>query len=188
MLTEETQELFANCLVLLVEAAAHNSAADLLADKAAAARLDVAIAKLKNPYAKDVPDLVLQVLSVEPDSAYAYTVWGLALAKEGRFDRSLMDFDTAIDLDEGFLLAVCGKILLLSVTKKGQGLPEEVALLQRVRQGLRSDSGQSGTAIGKRDTVRQYRRRAELRPLALAQSRSRAQRQQPEPGPVYPGQ
>jgi len=188
MLTEETQELFANCLVLLVEAAAHNSAADLLADKAAAARLDVAIAKLKNPYAKDVPDLVLQVLSVKPDSAYAYTVWGLALAKEGRFDRSLMDFDTAIDLDEGFLLAVCGKILLLSVTKKGQGLPEEVALLQRVRQGLRSDSGQSGTAIGKRDTVRQYRRRAELRPLALAQSRSRAQRQQPEPGPVYPGQ
>tara|TARA_Y100000588_G_scaffold46122_1_gene43566 strand:- start:845 stop:1411 length:567 start_codon:yes stop_codon:yes gene_type:complete len=188
MLTEETQELFANCLVLLVEAAAHNSATDLLADKVAAARLDVVITKLKNPYAKDVPDLVLQVLLVEPDSAYAYTVWGLALAKEGRFDRSLMDFDTAIDLDEGFLLAVCGKVLLLSVTIKCQGLPEEVALLQRVRQGLRADSGQSGTAIGKRDTVRQYRRRAELRPLALPQSRSRAQRQQPEPGPVYPGQ
>ena len=188
MLTEETQEFFANCLVLLVEAAAHNSAADLLADKAAAARLDVAIAKLKNPYAKDVPDLVLLVLSVELDSAYAHTVWGLALAKEGRFDRSLMVFDTAIDLDEGFLLTVCGKILLLSVTKKGQGLPEEVALLQKVSQGLRSDSGQSGTAIGKRDPVRQYRRRAELRPLALAQSRIRAQRQQPEPDPVYPGQ
>ncbi len=49
MLTEETQELFANCLVLLVEAAAHNSAADLLADKASAALLDVAMAKLKYP-------------------------------------------------------------------------------------------------------------------------------------------
>ena len=87
MLTEETRELFANCLVLLVEAAAHNSAVDLLADKVAAARLDVVITKLKNPYAKDVPDLVLQVLSVEPDSAYAYTVWGLALAKEGGLTR-----------------------------------------------------------------------------------------------------
>ena len=101
MLIEETQEFFSNCLILLVEAAAHNSPSDLLADKSAAARLDVAIAKLKNPYAKDVPNLVLQVLSVEPDSAYAYTVWGLALAKEGRFDRSLMAFYTAIDLDEG---------------------------------------------------------------------------------------
>ncbi|NKB54752.1 MAG: methyltransferase domain-containing protein [Alphaproteobacteria bacterium] len=127
--TEGGQEFFENCLTLLIEMAGHIPVANFVANPTAATRLDVAIANLKNVVSSNASELALQALSLEPDSAYAFTVWGLALAKAGDVEKSLFAFDTAIDLDRRFLLAICGKILMLKARGETPGLSQEVSLL-----------------------------------------------------------
>jgi len=147
---EEALSRFSAYLVLLIEMAAHTPAADSVSDAAAAARLDVAVSKLLSEESSpSVPEFVLQVLSVEPASAYAYTVWGLALAKRGEFDKALTAFDIAVDLDPRFLLAVCGKIVLL--TRAGdapdRATVPELALLRQQLQPIYGDAAKPFVAL-----------------------------------------
>ncbi len=130
---EKARVRFAAYFVLLVEMAVRIPAAQSVSDAAAAARLDVAAAKLLVEESPSVPELVRQVLSVEPASAYAYTVWGLALTKRAEFDRALIAFDIAVDLDARFLLAICAKIALLTRTGDAPDsvFAPEIALLRR---------------------------------------------------------
>ena len=129
--TGDTQALYSSCLALLIEAVGQVPAAGHVSDPGAQSRLDLAIAKLKTASPWDVEDLVFQVLSKEPACAYAHAVWGLALARAGLREKALMAFDTAVDLDRTFLLAICGKVLLLAMCGRGPGLEQEVALLRR---------------------------------------------------------
>jgi len=118
-------------IALLIEMAARIPAANSISDADAAARLDVAAAKLLTSDSSSVPELVLQVLSVAPASAHAYTVWGLALAKQGEFDKALIAIDIAVDLDARFMLAICGKIALLTRAGEVSAPATEIALLRQ---------------------------------------------------------
>lgn len=122
---------YETCLALLVEVAAMSPAAKFVSNSDAAARVDMVISSLKYAVPTNASELLLQALSLEPASAYGYTAWGLVLAKTGELEKALCAFDTAIDLDNKFLLAICGKIMLLNALGRREGLGQEILLLRR---------------------------------------------------------
>ena len=96
-----------------------------------AEKLTVAISKLDGPTFIQVPGLVFEILERDPDSPYAYVVWGLSLMECGKTNDALSAFDMALMLSPSCLPALCGKILLMVLYSDGPGVDCEFQFMKK---------------------------------------------------------
>jgi SAM-dependent methyltransferase len=102
-------------------------------------RLSLAARKLRSEASYQVPNIAFDILERDPESAYAYAIWGMSLLQLDNENDALSAFDTALMLQPTCTPALGGKILLMVLQGRLDGVDFELSYMRKMLSCMHPD-------------------------------------------------